>query len=40
MTTLYLRENQITDISALGSLINLTTLYLRENQITDISALG
>ena len=43
-TGLYLRENQITDISALGNALNtnstLTTLWLNNNQITDISALG
>ncbi|MEG4068485.1 leucine-rich repeat domain-containing protein, partial [Microcoleus sp. Pol11C2] len=39
LTTLYLYNNQITDISFLGSLTNLTTLELYSNQITDISAL-
>jgi internalin A len=40
MTTLYLKNNIITDISCLASLTNLTTLHLGENQITDISFLG
>ncbi|MEG3910480.1 leucine-rich repeat domain-containing protein, partial [Microcoleus sp. w2-18aC4] len=40
MTILYLDNNQITDISVLGSLTNLTTLFLNDNQITDISVLG
>jgi internalin A len=40
MTTLHLSNNQITDISVLGSLTNLTTLHLSNNQITDISSLG
>ncbi|MEG4145013.1 leucine-rich repeat domain-containing protein [Microcoleus sp. Pol12B5] len=40
MTILYLDNNQITDISVLGSLTNLTTLFLNDNQITDISSLG
>jgi internalin A len=40
MTTLDLNDNQITDISFLGSLTNLTTLNLNHNQITDISFLG
>jgi len=40
MTTLSLYNNQITDISVLGSLTNLTTLSLDNNQITDISVLG
>jgi len=40
MTTLDLTNNQITDISFLGSLTNLTTLHLNHNQITDISFLG
>ena len=40
MTELYLNDNQITDISVLGSLTNLTELYLNDNQITDISSLG
>ena len=39
LTKLYLYNNQITDITALGNALNtnstLTTLYLRYNQITD-----
>jgi internalin A len=33
-------DNQISDISSLGSLTNLTTLHLDWNKITDISFLG
>jgi len=40
MTELNLGSNEITDISALGSLTNLTTLILNYNRITDISFLG
>ena len=40
MTELDLGNNQITDISFLGSLTNLTTLNLCSNRITDISILG
>ena len=40
MRELDLYNNQITDISFLGSLTNLTTLHLGYNQITDISFLG
>jgi len=40
ITTLNLYNNQITDISFLGSLTNLTTLNLYHNRITDISFLG
>jgi internalin A len=40
MTTLDLTNNQITDISFLGSLTNLTTLDLSWNRITDFSFLG
>jgi internalin A len=39
MTTLDLGNNEISDISVLGSLTNLTKLYLNNNQITEISAL-
>ncbi|MEG3959645.1 leucine-rich repeat domain-containing protein, partial [Microcoleus sp. herbarium2] len=40
LTTLDLYNNQITDISFLGSLTHLTELDLYNNQITDISFLG
>ena len=40
MTELMLSNNEITDISFLGSLTHLTTLNLCGNQITDISFLG
>jgi Leucine-rich repeat (LRR) protein len=40
MTELDLHNNQITDISFLGSLTNLTELHLAYNRITDISFLG
>jgi Leucine Rich repeats (2 copies) len=40
MIGLDLNNNQITDISSLGSLTNLMALYLGNNQITDISSLG
>ncbi|MEG3966849.1 leucine-rich repeat domain-containing protein [Microcoleus sp. T2B6] len=40
MTKLDLSDNEITDISFLGSLTNLTTLDLSDNEITDISFLG
>ncbi len=40
MTELDLSNNQITDISSLGSLTNLTELDLSFNQITDISFLS
>jgi len=39
-TELDLGNNQITDISSLGSLTNLTRLNLGHNRITDISFLG
>ncbi|MEG4252316.1 DUF6745 domain-containing protein, partial [Microcoleus sp. Pol10D4] len=39
LSSLYLNNNQITDISALRELTNLSSLYLNNNQITDISAL-
>ncbi|MEG5064700.1 leucine-rich repeat domain-containing protein [Microcoleus sp. B3-A4] len=39
ITELDLSENQITDISILGSLTNLTRLYLDSNEIIDISPL-
>ena len=43
-TELWLHNNQITDITALGNALNtnstLTTLGLGDNQITDITALG
>ena len=44
LTELYLCNNQITDITALGNALNtnstLTKLYLCNNQITDITALA
>ena len=40
MTELYLSNNEITDISILGSLTNLTTLNLYTHGISDISSLG
>ncbi|MGB7895124.1 MAG: leucine-rich repeat domain-containing protein, partial [Microcoleus sp.] len=40
MTQMDLSDNQITDISFLGSLTNLTTLELSYNKITEISSLG
>jgi internalin A len=40
LTELDLGNNQISDISFLGSLTNLTTLNLCRNQISDISFLG
>ena len=38
-TSLYLYDNDMTDISALSSLTNLTHLNLSNNQITDVSSL-
>ncbi|MFN9556405.1 MAG: leucine-rich repeat domain-containing protein [Dolichospermum sp.] len=35
-TSLYLRENKISDIKPLSNLTNLTSLDLRENKISDI----
>ncbi len=40
LTTLYLQDNNISDISALSGLTNLEWLYLDENNISDISALS
>nr|WP_277996021.1 leucine-rich repeat domain-containing protein [Aphanizomenon flos-aquae] len=40
MTTLYLSENQISDIKPLSNLTNLTSLTLRVNQISDIKPLS
>ena len=44
LTKLWLNENQITDITALGNALNtnstLIRLYLSDNQITDITALS
>jgi internalin A len=40
LTTLWLSNNQIRDISALSELTNLRTLWLSNNQIRDISALS
>ncbi len=37
---LYLRGNQIRDISPLANLVNLSKLYLRENKLSDISPLA
>ena len=39
LTSLYLSNNQISDISCLAELKGLTSLYLRGNQISDISCL-
>jgi internalin A len=39
LTTLNLRNNQISDIETLGQLTKLTTLNLRNNQISNIEAL-
>ena len=39
LTHIYLRNNQISDLSALKELKNLTHIYLSENQISDLSAL-
>lgn len=40
LDTLYLRDNQLTDITALGQMRSLTRLYLSNNQIVDISKLA
>ena len=40
LTTLYLVDNPVTDISALSGLTKLTTLWLFSNSNTDISALS
>ena len=40
LTALDLRNNQISDVSALSSLTNLTTLALDYNDVRDISALS
>ncbi|MFN7286101.1 MAG: leucine-rich repeat protein [Dolichospermum sp.] len=39
-TSLYLRENKISDIKPLSNLTNLTSLNLSENQISDIKPLS
>ncbi|WP_235006997.1 leucine-rich repeat domain-containing protein, partial [Listeria monocytogenes] len=40
LTSLYLSDNQISDISSLSGLTSLTSLYLSDNQISDISSLS
>ena len=40
LTSLYLGENQISDIKPLSNLTNLTELYLLFNQISDIKPLS
>eukprot|EP01051_Picozoa_sp_SAG22_P013432 SAG22_NODE_1503_length_4277_cov_18.029440_4_plen_136_part_00 len=40
LTTLFLRDNQITDIAPLSAMTSLTILFLRDNQITDIAPLS
>ncbi|MFN6031163.1 MAG: leucine-rich repeat domain-containing protein [Dolichospermum sp.] len=40
LTTLYLGENQISDIKPLSNLTNLTSLDLGENKISDIKPLS
>ena len=40
LTSLYLRENQISDIKPLSNLTNLTSLDLWENKISDIKPLS
>ena len=40
LTNLWIRANEITDISPLGGLVGLTALNLADNAITDVSALS
>ena len=40
LTTLDLRNTQVTDVTPLAALVNLTTLYLSHTQVTDVTPLA